>query len=176
MEKIYCKECGRPLDKGDIDYCRVCREYGNVNNNIIICEKCYEENEATRTTCKSCGAKLYKNNTNHLITLYTFKNNTTRNSKNEEKNYNYKENYNTNMDSTEINKMAKMLRVIAVIEIICGFIVGVALGDTFGVGYYGYDFNWGLCIGIIVASFISGIFVLGFAEVIQLLQDIKDKK
>ena len=48
-------------------------------NNIIICEKCYEENEATRTTCKSCGAKLYKNNT-------------TRNSKNEEKNYNYKEN------------------------------------------------------------------------------------
>lgn len=132
-------------------------------NNIIICEKCYEENEATRTTCKSCGAKLYKNNT-------------TRNSKNEEKNYNYKENYNTNMASTESNKMAKILRVIAVIEIICGFIVGGVLGDTFGVGYYGYDFNWGLCIGIIVASLISGIFILGFAEVIQLLQDIKDKK
>ncbi len=134
-----------------------------TSNNIIICEKCYEENEATRTTCKSCGAKLYKNNT-------------TRNSKNEEKNYNYKENYNTNMASTESNKMAKILRVIAVIEIICGFIVGGVLGDSFGVGYYGYEFNWGLCIGIIVASFINGIFILGFAEVIQLLQDIKDKK
>lgn len=134
-----------------------------TSNNIIICEKCYEENEANRTTCKSCGAKLYKNNT-------------TRNSKKEEKNYNYKENYNTNMASTESNKMAKILRVIAVIEIICGFIVGGVLGDTFGVGYYGYEFNWGLCIGIIVASLISGIFILGFAEVIQLLQDIKDKK
>lgn len=32
------------------------------NNGIIICEKCYEENESTRTTCKACGAKLYKNN------------------------------------------------------------------------------------------------------------------
>ena len=30
-------------------------------NNIIICEKCYEENEGTRSTCKKCGAKLYKN-------------------------------------------------------------------------------------------------------------------
>lgn len=74
------------------------------------------------------------------------------------------------------NKMASILRVIAIIEIVCGFIVGGVLGDTFGVGYYGYDYNWGLCIGIIVASFISGIFILGFAEVIQLLQDIKDKK
>lgn len=30
-------------------------------NNIIVCENCYEENEATRKTCKNCGAKLYKN-------------------------------------------------------------------------------------------------------------------
>ena len=43
------------------------------------------------------------------------------------------------------------------------------------IGYYGYEFNWGLCIGIIVAGFINGIFILGFAEVIQLLQDIKNK-
>lgn len=71
------------------------------------------------------------------------------------------------------NKMASILRVIAIIEIVCGFILGGILGDTFEIGY---DYNWGLCIGIIVASFISGIFILGFAEVIQLLQDIKDKK
>ena len=33
---------------------------GIKNDNVIICENCYEENEATRTTCKNCGAKLYK--------------------------------------------------------------------------------------------------------------------
>ena len=56
------------------------------------------------------------------------------------------------------NKMASILRVIAIIEIVCGFILGGVLGDTFEIGY---DYNWGLCIGIIVASFISGIFILG---------------
>lgn len=86
------------------------------------------------------------------------------------------ENRNFNTTQNENNKMAMMLRVIAVIEIICGFILGGILGDTFGVGYYGYEFNWGLCIVIIVAGFINGIFILGFAEVIQLMQDIKDKK
>ena len=85
------------------------------------------------------------------------------------------ENRNFNTTQNENNKMAMMLRVIAVIEIVCGFILGGILGDTFGTGYYGYEFNWGLCIGIVVAGFISGIFILGFAEVIQLLQDIKSK-
>lgn len=86
------------------------------------------------------------------------------------------ENRNFNTTQNENNKMAMMLRVIAVIEIVCGFILGGILGDTFGTGYYGYEFNWGLCIGIIVAGFINGFFILGFAEVIQLLQDIKLKK
>ena len=85
------------------------------------------------------------------------------------------ENRNFNTIQDENNKMAMILRVIAIIEIICGFILGVILGDTFGVGYYGYEFNWGICIRIIVAGFINGIFILGFAEVIQLLQDIKSK-
>ncbi len=85
------------------------------------------------------------------------------------------ENRNFNTTQDENNKMAMILRVIAIIEIICGFILGGILGDTFGIGYYGYEFNWGLCIGIIVAGFINGIFILGFAEVIQLLQDIKSK-
>lgn len=86
------------------------------------------------------------------------------------------ENRKFNTIQNENNKMTTILRVIAIIEIVCGFILGGILGDTFGVGYYGYEFNWGLCIGIIVAGFINGIFILGFAEVIQLLQDIKDKK
>ena len=133
------------------------RAMGIKSDNVIICENCYEENEASRNTCKNCGSKLYKNNS----------------SKNEEQKNSYNERYNTNISYTENNKMAKILRVVAIIEIVCGFIVGAILGDTFEIGY---DYNWGLCIGIIVASFINGIFILGFAEVIQLLQDIKDKK
>lgn len=132
------------------------RAMGIKSDNVIICENCYEENEASRNTCKNCGSKLYKNN-------YI---------KNEEQKNNYNKRYNTNISYTENNKMAMILRVIAVIEIVCGFIVGAILGDTFEIGY---DYNWGLCIGIIVASFINGIFILGFAEVIQLLQDIKSK-
>lgn len=129
---------------------------GIKSDNVIICENCYEENEASRNTCKNCGSKLYKNNS----------------SKNEEQKNSYNERYNTNISYAENNKMAKILRVVAIIEIVCGFIVGAILGDTFEIGY---DYNWGLCIGIIVASFINGIFILGFAEVIQLLQDIKSK-
>lgn len=138
------------------------------NKELIICEKCYEENEITRNTCKYCGAKLYRNDNN--------KSSNSKNNIEDEEDINYDdENRNFNMTQNENNKMAMMLRVIAVIEIICGFILGGILGDTFGVGYYGYEFNWGLCIGIIVAGFINGIFILGFAEVIQLMQDIKLK-
>ena len=36
------------------------------------------------------------------------------------------------------NKMASILRVIAIIEIVCGFILGGILGDTFEIGY---DYN-----------------------------------
>lgn len=132
------------------------RAMGIKSDNVIICENCYEENEASRNTCKNCGSKLYKNNS----------------SKNEEQKNSYNERYNTNISYTENNKMAKILRVVAIIEIVCGFIVGAILGDTFEIGY---DYNWGLCIGIIVVGVINGIFILGFAEIIQLLQDIKSK-
>ena len=129
------------------------------NDNVIICENCYEENEATRTTCKNCGAKLYKRGIE---------------GKTKEP---INESYNTNNNSyyDNNNKIAMILRVFAIIEIVAGFIVGGILGDTFGVGYRGYDFNWGLFVGIVVAGFMIGIFILGFAEIIQLLQDIKYK-
>lgn len=74
------------------------------------------------------------------------------------------------------NKIAMILRVVAIIEIVCSFIFGGVLGDIFGIGYHGYDFNWGLFFGILIAGFISGIFILGFAEIIQLLQDIKNSE
>lgn len=135
------------------------------NDNVIICENCYEENEPTRKICKNCGAKLYRN----------------RNMKSNEDKYNeyeYKSNIEKEMFEAETtyvedNKIAVILRVVAIIEIIGGFILGVILGNTYEIVY---DFNWGLFVGTVIAGFISGIFILGFAEVIQLLQDIKDRK
>ena len=82
-----------------------------------------------------------------INSFYFFVFSAIRNSKNEDRNYN------VSVDDTENNKMASILKVIAIIEIICGFIVGGILGDTFEIGY---DYNWRLCIGIIVASFING--------------------
>ena len=84
-----------------------------------------------------------------------------------------KKDNNINTNNNENNKIATILRVIAILEFVSGFILGVFLGDTFRIGYYGYDFNWGLCVGIIVTGIIGGVFILGFAEVVQLLQDIK---
>lgn len=137
----------------------------NNEDNVIICENCYEENEITRTTCKNCGAKLYRNR--------NMKSNEDREYEREQKSNIENEMFQTETIYVENNKIAVTLRVVAIIEIIGGFILGVILGNTFEIGY---DFNWGLFVGTVIAGFISGIFILGFAEVIQLLQDIKDRK
>lgn len=72
------------------------------------------------------------------------------------------------------NTMANILKFIGNLEIICGIILGIYLGDLFRTGYYGYDFNIALCVAVIVTGIITGIFILGFGEVVQLLQDIKN--
>lgn len=143
-----------------------------TGNNIIICENCYEENEATRVTCTSCGAKLYKNSNEKDIKEDTNVNkkmpNTNKATNNFKAGYYYSNRNN--------NKTAIAVQIIGWLEIICGFILGIVLGNTFETGYYYREFNTGLCIGSIVGSIIIGVFILGFGEIIQLLQDIKDKK
>lgn len=139
-------------------------------NNVIICENCYEENEITRDTCKNCGEKLYKNNIEKNV-----KENTKINKKNVNKvkeTRNYKEEYHYITQNN--NKTATAVKLIGCLEIICGFILGIVLGDIFETGYYYKEFNTGLCIGCIVAGFITGIFILGFGEIIQKLQNIED--
>jgi len=68
------------------------------------------------------------------------------------------------------NIIASILKKIAWCVFIVGAIAGLALGNL---GYRGFSF--GITLIYWFASFISGITLLGFAEIIQLLTDIKNK-
>lgn len=81
---------------------------------------------------------------------------------------------NVDIEKVGINKIATAVKFVGCLEIICSIILGIILGNTFRVGYYGYDFNTGLCIAIIVAGILGGIFILGFGEIIQKLQNIEN--
>jgi len=78
------------------------------------------------------------------------------------------------------NSVASVLTVIAWIVFIAGFIVGIVLGNvevTRGT-YFTYtdtEFSFTIALTYWAVSFVSGIFILGFAEIIKLLNDIKNK-
>ena len=75
--------------------------------------------------------------------------------------------------STSNNTIATILTIIALIIYIGGFIAGCAIAPTDT--YYGTYFNWGIAFGFWAGALISGTSFLGFAEIIKLLQSIKDK-
>lgn len=67
------------------------------------------------------------------------------------------------------NPIATTLRVIAVLVYIVGFIGGIVIGDAVA------EYSWGTAFIYWFVSFFSGTTILGFAEIIQLLHDIKNK-
>lgn len=82
----------------------------------------------------------------------------------------------TKEDIKETNTMANILTAIAWIIFIAGFIAGIALGNVeTGVYYTHTEFSFAVALIYWAVSFISGIFILGFAEIIKLLNDIKNK-
>ena len=123
-------------------------------DNIIICEKCYEENEATRKTCKNCGAQLYKNRNSKTgkITEDTVS----------------KENddYTENNSYVKQNKVALVIKVIAVVGAIVGIIVSCRMFEA--------SYTEDMAIIGIIASIIGGIFSYALGEIIQKLQNIED--
>ena len=68
------------------------------------------------------------------------------------------------------NSIATVFTVIAVIIFIAGFFVGLFLGEEIG-----YKFSIGVASICWGSSFLSGMFMLGFAEIIKLLNAIKNK-
>lgn len=120
-------------------------------NNIIICEKCYEENEATRSTCKNCGAKLYKGN----IEKGTSKNK--EHKREMEKNVLEDEEYYT---TNNVASIIKGLAVsIAVIGIIASIILGISM-ENFFIALLGS-----------IISILSVLLLYAVGEVIEILHD-----
>ncbi|MBR6549499.1 MAG: hypothetical protein IKT68_08175 [Clostridia bacterium] len=70
------------------------------------------------------------------------------------------------------NGIATALTVIAVFIFIVGFIVGLVLGNE---GGRHSDFAFDVAFLYWLLSFIGGVFVLGFAEIIKLLHKISNK-
>ena len=66
LEKRYCKKCGRPLDKGDIEYCRGCFEEENGQNIEQYQQKQYAEKENSYTNTVARSFKDWSRNVNIL--------------------------------------------------------------------------------------------------------------
>lgn len=125
-------------------------------NNIIICENCYEENEETRTNCRNCGAKLYNNNKEkEEITKKTV---------------NVQRTQEKPIENDEFlvgtNKVALIIKIIAIVGAVAGIIYGCILSDS--------SYTEELGIVYVVVSIISAVFVYALGEIIQKLQNIED--
>lgn len=76
------------------------------------------------------------------------------------------QNRNNNSNSNNsINNIAKIIKVIAILEAISGLILGLMLIKEIET----------MSIIIIVVGFISAVFIYALGEIIQLLEDIKNK-
>lgn len=78
------------------------------------------------------------------------------------------------------NSVALALKIIAWIIMICGFISGIVLGNVEVTGgyYHTYtytEFSLTIALTYWAVSLISGIFILGFSEIIKLLNAINNK-
>ncbi len=78
----------------------------------------------------------------------------------------------------DTNPIASALKIIAIIIFFLGFIAGFVLGRQVVKSsvFNRADFSFAIAFIYWAVSFISGMMFLGFAEIIQLLQDIKNKK
>lgn len=86
----------------------------------------------------------------------------------------------TEKDESKGNSIAIALTAIAVIIYIVGFIAGIAYGtvEVESGYYYTYtetEFSFAIAFTYWCTTFISGTIFLGFAEIIKLLNDIKNK-
>lgn len=73
------------------------------------------------------------------------------------------------------NKVAKVLTGIAYAIFIIGAILGFVMGYTKDILDDTYSFSFAIAIAWWCVSFIGGMFMLGFAEIIKLLNAIKNK-
>lgn len=70
------------------------------------------------------------------------------------------------------NQIAKVIRYIGWIEIVGGVIGSIILGTIkWNVSIYkSFDFNWFIILPGVIISIVTGVLIIGFAEIISLLQ------
>lgn len=78
------------------------------------------------------------------------------------------------------NTISTVFKGLALFVFIGGFIAGIALGNVevtkgYSHTYTDTEFSFALALTYWAISFVSGMLILGFAEIIQLLTDIKNK-
>ncbi|MGF6949952.1 hypothetical protein QF028_002457 [Neobacillus sp. B4I6] len=71
------------------------------------------------------------------------------------------------------NPVGKALRVIGIVDIIAGVILGLILDNNDEI--YGSSFNFSVFILWSVTGFVSGLIFVGFSEIIELLHNINIK-
>ena len=124
-------------------------------SNVKICPKCGKENDRYFVVCGKCGTSL---DGVDLVAAETGeKVQETASAVN-------------GMASAAKNRVAFILKAMAVITYVCAFICGIAFGSDRG------DFYFGIAIIYWAAGFISGSMMLGFSEIIRLLHEINQKK
>ena len=123
---------------------------GIKSDNVIICENCYEENEATRTTCKNCGAKLYRGGLGGKVQ-----------SRATEQKNDYSGNY-----YKKDNTVALAIKIISIVASVIGVIASLTL--------FGSSYTEDLAIIYLIVSIVGGIFSYALGEIIQKLQNIED--
>ena len=72
------------------------------------------------------------------------------------------------------NPISKALKVIGVLEIAAGLIIGLILGYEDS-AYGSSEMNFGVVFYWTIIGFVSGMLFIGFSEVIQLLHNINEK-
>ena len=80
-----------------------------------------------------------------------------------------KENYNNAPKTSyrELNKIATIIKIIAIIVAIAGVCIGIGQFESYRTEELGWIY--------IIVSIISAVFVYALGEIIQLLEDIKNK-
>lgn len=120
---------------------------------VMQCKECCrdiseEEYNSYKGYCKSC----YKDRHN-------IENNKKQYNQNVNNSINYEEESTTNI-------VAKIIKIIAILEAIAGILLGLVFIEDLEI----------MVIVVIVASLISGVFIYAIGEIIQLLEDIKNKE
>lgn len=135
-------------------------------NNIIICENCYEENESTRATCRNCGARLYKNGIkeNNKDTFDGVQKEVRSN----QKEIDYVDS--SNSSNTVAKKFILVVTIMKFIGYLGAVIVAIVFMSMDEVGI-------GILSGIIttIITWLSTLIFEAIAEALNLLQDIKNK-